>query len=108
MFKNNETPYARSYIKYGTPFCFPKGCDNVKKRITYRVKNEMVEKVYVYIPLRYIIALALNVLAILLTIGVVVLLVYFSRVFYLTCLVIQAACVIRIIASDDNPDYKVP
>lgn len=108
MFKNNETPYARSYIKYGTPFCFPKGCDNVKKRITYRVKNEMVEKVYVYIPLRYIIALALNVLAILLTIGVVVLLVYFSRVFYLMCLVIQAACVIRIIASDDNPDYKVP
>ncbi len=28
--------------------------------------------------------------------------------FYILCWITQIACVIKIIASDDNPDYKVP
>ena len=41
-------------------------------------------------------------------IGSVVACCYFVPYFYLACWATQIACVITIISSDDNPDYKVP
>lgn len=41
-------------------------------------------------------------------IGIVVALCYFVPYFYLMAFLTEIACVIKIIASDDNPDYKIP
>ena len=51
---------------------------------------------------------AITVAEIMAIIGVVIALCDYSKVFYLIAVIMQAACVIKIIASDDNPDYKVP
>ncbi len=50
----------------------------------------------------------LIVIEILAVIGVVVLLCYYVPYFYILALATQISCIIKIIASDDNPDYKVP
>lgn len=41
-------------------------------------------------------------------IGIVLVLCYYVPKFYLLTVVTQIACVIKIVASDDNPDYKIP
>ena len=61
-----------------------------------------------YIPLRFLVAMHLIVLEILAIIGLVVLLCYYVPYFYLLALATQISCIIKIVASDDNPDYKVP
>ncbi len=60
------------------------------------------------IPVRYIIAVLITIFEILAIIGIVVALCYFVPYFYIAAWLTQIACVIKIIASDDNPDYKVP
>lgn len=80
----------------------------MKKKIKYYVNRKLVEKVYVNIPVRYILAILLSVAEILAIIGMVVFLCYRIPLFYLVAVIAQAYCVVRIIASDDNPDYKVP
>ena len=66
------------------------------------------EITYSYIPFRYVLACFITILEILSIIGVVVLLCYYVPYFYLLCFATVIGCVIKIIASDDNPDYKVP
>ncbi|MBR3803869.1 MAG: cardiolipin synthase [Clostridia bacterium] len=61
-----------------------------------------------YIPLRFTFAMLLIIAEILAIIGIVVVMCYFVPYFYLLALLTQVSCVIKIIASDDNPDYKVP
>ncbi len=68
----------------------------------------MVEKEVNYIPLRYIIAILISLLEILAIIGIVVFLCWKLPLFYLCAWLTEVVCVIQIIASDDNPDYKVP
>ena len=77
---------------------------------TYKIKagTKTIEREYNYIPVRYIIALMITLLEILCIIGTVVALCYFVPYFYVAALITQIFCVIKIIASDDNPDYKVP
>ena len=41
-------------------------------------------------------------------IGIVVALCYYVPYFYLLAWLTEIACVVKIIASDDNPDYKIP
>lgn len=41
-------------------------------------------------------------------IGIVVALCYYVPKFYSLALITQIACIIKIVASDDNPDYKIP
>ncbi len=41
-------------------------------------------------------------------IGIVIALCYYVPKFYLLALITQIACIIKIVASDDNPDYKIP
>ena len=80
----------------------------MKKKISYRVNDKTVEREYNYIPVRYIIAMLITVIEILAIIGIVVALCYFVPYFYIAAWITEIACVIRIISSDDNPDYKVP
>ncbi len=61
-----------------------------------------------YIPLRYLIATLITVLEILAILGIVILMCYYVPYFYILAIFTQISCVVKIIASDDNPDYKVP
>lgn len=60
------------------------------------------------IPMRYITAMAVMLFEIAAVMLIVILLDSRFSVFHLAVTVTQAVCVIVIIASDDNPDYKVP
>lgn len=80
----------------------------MKKTLKYKVNNKVVERTYNYIPVRYVIAVILTVLEVAAIIGIVAALCYFLPYFYLLAWATEIGCVIKIIASDDNPDYKVP
>lgn len=80
----------------------------MKKTIQYHVEGKLIERQINYIPVRYIIALLFALLEVAAIIGIVVWLCYYVPLFYIAALLTQIFCVIRIIASDDNPDYKVP
>ena len=81
-----------------------------KMKRTYKVNTgrEVIEREYNYIPVRYIIAVLIAVLEILAIIGIVVALCYYVPYFYILCAITTVACIIKICASDDNPDYKIP
>ena len=74
----------------------------------YRRGTHTVKRKIVYIPLRYILAITLTVSEVLAIIGIVVALCYYVPYLYLAAWATEIFCVVRIIASDDNPDYKVP
>ena len=80
----------------------------MKKTITYDVNQKTVEKEIDYIPVRYIIAVFITLLEVLAVIGIVIAMCYYVPYFYLAAWATEIFCVISIIASDDNPDYKVP
>ena len=80
----------------------------MKKKYTYQAGNKTVEREYNYIPVRYIIAVLITVLEIAAIIGLMILICLYVPYFYILCYVTAFACIIKIIASDDNPDYKVP
>lgn len=80
----------------------------MKKTISYDVNTKTVNKEIDYIPFRYIIAVFITLFEVLAVIGIVVALCYYVPYFYLAAWATEIFCVIRIIASDDNPDYKVP
>ena len=80
----------------------------MKKTITYDVNMQTVQKEINYSPVRYIIAVLITLFEVLAVIGIVVALCYYVPYFYLAAYATEIFCVIRIIASDDNPDYKVP
>ena len=61
-----------------------------------------------YIPLRYLISIAVIVAEIALVIGLVVLACIYSPYLYFLAVALQIWCVIKIISSDNNPDYKAP
>ena len=80
----------------------------MKKTYTVRMHEKQVEREYMYIPVRYIVAILITVLEVLAVIGIVVALCYYVPYFYIAAWLTEIFCVVRIIASDDNPDYKVP
>ncbi len=80
----------------------------MKKTIKYKIRGKEIQKEYGYIPVRYIVAALITILEILMIIGVVVALCYFVPYFYIAAWITQIVCVIRIVSSDDNPDYKIP
>ena len=80
----------------------------MKKKYSYKANGRTVEREYDYIPVRYILAIFITVLEVAAIIGIVVMLCYFVPYFYLACWATQIFCVIKIIASNDNPEYKVP
>lgn len=80
----------------------------MKKTIMYDVNGEKVQKEINYIPIRYIFAILITLLEVLTILGIVVALCHYVPYFYLACWATEVFCVIHIIASDDNPDYKIP
>ena len=77
---------------------------------TYKViqGNKTVEREYSYIPVRYIIAIMISVLEIVAIIGILAALCYYVPYFYIAAFITEVFCVVKIVSSDDNPDYKVP
>lgn len=61
-----------------------------------------------YIPFRYAAAIFVALLETATIINIVIVLCYCVPYFYLAVWATEIACVIRIIASEDNPDYKIP
>lgn len=80
----------------------------MKRSYTVRAGKKTIEREYNYIPIRYIVAVLITLLEILGIIGMVVACCYFIPYFYVAAYITEVFCVIKIIASDDNPDYKVP
>lgn len=80
----------------------------MKAQYRYRVNEKEVEREFNYIPFRYILAILITVCEVVAIIGSVMVLCVYVPYFYILCWITQIACVIKIIASDDNPDYKVP
>ena len=80
----------------------------MKRKYQYRAGERVIEREYNYIPVRYIIAVLITVLEIAAIIGIMVLICMYVPYFYILCYITAFACMIKIIASDDNPDYKVP
>ncbi len=81
----------------------------MKRKLRFRYDGRAeLEKEVNYIPLRYILAIALAVAETVIIIAIVLWLSYYVPYFYIAVFLTGAACIIRIIGSDDNPDYKVP
>lgn len=80
----------------------------MKKKIEYQVYDKTVEREINYIPVRYIFAILITILEVAAVIGIVIALCYYLPYFYIAAWLTEIFCVIKIISSDDNPDYKVP
>ena len=80
----------------------------MKRKYSYFDGKKQTEREYSYSPFRYILAVFITLFEVLAVIGIVVALCYYVPYFYLAAWATEIFCVIRIIASDDNPDYKVP
>lgn len=80
----------------------------MKKTIRYMANEQLVEKEVNYIPARFIIAMLLALLATLAVIGIVILLCMYAPYFYLLMWATEITFVIQIVASGENPDYKIP
>ena len=80
----------------------------MKRTYTVQMHDKQVEREYDYIPFRYIIAVLITAFEVLTVLGIVVALCLYVPYFYILAWLTEIGCVIKIIASDDNPDYKVP
>ena len=80
----------------------------MKRKIHYFKNNERVEKEVAYIPFRFRFAIILAGLEIAAILAIVVAMCVHVPYFYLLVWATEIACVVSIIASDDNPDYKIP
>ena len=80
----------------------------MKRRYKVRMISKTIEREYNYIPVRYILAVLITLLEILAIIGIVIACCYYIPYFYIAAWITEIFCIINIIASDDNPDYKVP
>ena len=80
----------------------------MKKKFEYQVQDKTVEREYNYIPVRYIFAILITIFEVAAIVGIVIALCYFVPYFYVLAWLTEIGCIIRIISSDDNPDYKVP
>ena len=80
----------------------------MKRSYTVHINGKKEEREYSYIPVRYIIAVLISVFEVLAVLGIVVACCYYIPYFYVLAWLTEIGCVIKIVASDDNPDYKVP
>ena len=80
----------------------------MRKNIKVFEKGKYIEKEINYIPFRYIVAVLLTIFEIAAIIGVLVLLAIYIPYFYLAIYLTVFGVIIAIIASNENPDYKVP
>lgn len=80
----------------------------MKKKIKIYGNGKYVNKEINYIPLRYIISIMMMFFEIIATISIMVLLALFVPYFYIAIYITVVVIIVTIIASDENPDYKIP
>lgn len=80
----------------------------MKRTYTVQINEKQEVREYSCIPVRYIIAVLITAFEVLAVLGIVIALCYCVPYFYLLAWATEIGCVLKIIASDDNPDYKVP
>ena len=80
----------------------------MKAKYRYFDGKKEVEREYSYIPVRYILAVFITLFEVMAVIGIVFLFCVYVPYFYILCCITSFACMVKIVASDDNPDYKVP
>lgn len=80
----------------------------MKKAIGDRDVRRMENRNVSHIPIRFILALLFIVAETLAMIAIVMVLCRYVPYFYLAVWATEVGCVVNIIASDDNPDYKIP
>lgn len=80
----------------------------MKKTILIYNQDGAKEKEINYIPVRYIIAILLMVLETVAVLAITILCAIYIPYFYLAMYATQIFCVLKVINSQENPDYKVP
>ena len=81
----------------------------MKKRIlVYDQYGARKEKEVEYIPVRFIVAIALIALETLGVLAMVILCALYIPYFYILMYLTEAFCVLKIINSEENPEYKIP
>ena len=80
----------------------------MKKVLRYNIGDKVVEREVQHIPIRYIFAWGLTLFEFLAIIVIVVGACYHIPYFYIAAWLTQVGVVIKIISSDENPEYKVP
>jgi cardiolipin synthase len=80
----------------------------MKKKIVIYDKDGAKEQEVNYIPVRFIIAILLIVLETLAVLTLTVLCAIYIPYFYLAMYLTEIFCVLKIINSQENPDYKIP
>lgn len=80
----------------------------MKTKVTFRNKNGVKEREIDYIPIRFILAILLIILETVLVIGITILCGIYVPYFYILMFLTEIFCVLRIINSKENPDYKIP
>ncbi|MBQ7901132.1 MAG: cardiolipin synthase [Clostridia bacterium] len=80
----------------------------MKRKIRYNINEQTVEREVTYIPVRYIFAFLISLLEVAAVIGIVITLCFYVPYFYVAAWLTEIFCILRIVSSDDNPDYKVP
>ena len=81
----------------------------MKRKIKLELGNGKIKEQEInYIPVRYIFAFLITVFEVLAIIGVMVALCLYVPYFYIAVGITTFAVELKIIASDDNPDYKIP
>lgn len=80
----------------------------MKKTIKIYDENGAKEKEVNYIPVRFIFAILLIILETLAVLGIMVLCALYIPYFYIAMFLTEIFCVLKIINSEENPDYKIP
>ena len=80
----------------------------MKRKIKVNLGNKIEERTINYIPGRYIWAFAITLFEVIYIIGVMVALCIYVPYFYLAVGITTFLVLLKIIASNDNPDYKIP
>ena len=80
----------------------------MKKKLKIHKGSVVEEREVNYIPVRYIIAFAITLFEVLAIIALMIALCIFVPYFYIAVAITTFAVELKIIASNDNPDYKIP
>ncbi len=80
----------------------------MKKTYEYKVREKVIRREYIHIPFRYTLAVLLSFLMVTAVIGIVVVCCYYIPYFYIAAYLATMGCILKIVSSDENPEYKVP
>ena len=80
----------------------------MKRKITYEVNGKTYKRRARYVPVRFSFAVLLGFITTLIVIAIVVAMLLFVPYFYIPLIIAHFAVVIQIIASENNPDFKIP